>query len=101
MDTKTLIKDAKARFEHNSAKQLIKEKYQQKLMVANQSGLWKASPELIGYLSINPADKVFLLDSYENPVFVNRIELLEVLNKTYNATMELWNKELQELRQYR
>ena len=101
MDTKTIIKEAKARFEHNSAKQLIKEKYQQKLMVANQSGLWKASPELIGYLSINPAETVFLLDSYENPVFVNRIELLEVLNKTYNDTMTLWHKELQELRQYR
>jgi len=101
MDTKTIIKEAKARFEHNSAKQLIKEKYQQKLMVANQSGLWKASPELIGYLSINPAETVFLLDAYENPVFVKRIELLEVLNKTYNDTMTLWNKELQELRQYR
>lgn len=101
MDTKTIIKEAKARFEHNSAKQLIKEKYQQKLMVANQSGLWKASPELIGYLSINPAATVFLLDSYENPVFVNRIELLDVLHKTYNDTMALWHKELQELRQYR
>lgn len=101
MDTKTIIKEAKARFEHNSAKQLIKEKYQQKLMVANQSGLWKASPELIGYLSINSAETVFLLDSYENPIFANRIELLEVLNKTYNDTMTLWHKELQELRQYR
>lgn len=101
MDTKTLIKEAKARFEHNSAKQLIKEKYQQKLMVANQGGLWKASPELIGYLSINTVETVFLLDSYENPVFVNRNELLDVLQKTYNDTMSLWYKELQELRQYR
>lgn len=101
MDTKTLIKEAKARFDHNSAKQLIKEKYQQKLIVANQSGLWEATPELIGYLSINPADTVFLLDSYENPVLVNRTVLLEVLNKTYNDTMALWHKELQELRQFR
>jgi hypothetical protein len=101
MDTKTLIKEAKARFDHNSAKQLLKEKYQQKLIVANQSGLWKASPEIIGYLSINTSDTVFLVDSYENPLLVNRVELLDVLYKTYNDTMALWHEELKELRQYR
>ena len=30
MDTKTLIKDAKARFSHNSAKTYLKEKYNSK-----------------------------------------------------------------------
>ena len=42
MDTKTLITEAKARFAHNSAKDYLKEKYDAKLLVAEQGGLWKA-----------------------------------------------------------
>lgn len=98
MDTKKLLSDAKARFSHNSAKQQLKDKYQAKLSVASQGGLWKATPELIAYLSLSDlADTVILLDSYENPILVNREDLHDVLQKTYNETMALWYAEFKEI----
>jgi hypothetical protein len=97
MDTKTLITEAKARFNHNSAKAYLKEKYDSKLIVAEQGGLWKATTELITFLATSTDEVVILIDNFENPVLVNRIELHDVLHKTYNDAMQLWYTEWKEL----
>lgn len=97
MDTKTLITEAKARFNHNAAKSLLKDKYESKLIVAEQGGLWKATPELITFLATSTDEVVILIDNFDNPVLVNRIQLHDVLHKTYNDTMTLWYKEWVEL----
>jgi hypothetical protein len=97
MDTTTLISEAKARFNHNSAKAYLKDKYDSKLIVAEQGGLWKATPELIGFLATNTNDDVILVDNFENPVQVNRIKLYDVLSKTYNDAMNSWFAEWKEL----
>jgi hypothetical protein len=97
MDTKTLISEAKARFNHNSAKAQLKDKYDSKLIVADQGGLWKATPELIGFLASSTDEHVVLIDNFENPVFVNRISLHDVLYKTYNDAMQSWYSEWKEL----
>lgn len=97
MDTKALISEVKARFSHNSAKEYLKDKYASKLIVATQGGLWKATPELIGFLASSTDDIVVLLDNFENPVLVNRIQLHDVLYKAYNDAMQLWFSEWKEL----
>jgi hypothetical protein len=97
MDTKTLLAEAKARFNHNSAKAYLKEKYDSKLLVAEQGGLWKATPELLGFLATSTDEVVILIDNFENPVMVNRVALYDVLEKTYNDVMGLWFSEWKEL----
>lgn len=97
MDVKILIKQAKARFNHNSSKAYLKDKYEAKLLVANQGGLWKATPELQGYLASRTDFSVILNDIYNNPVMVNRIELYEALRCTYEDTMAAWYLEYKEL----
>ena len=97
MDTKTLIGEAKARFNHNSAKAYLKDKYDSKLIVAEQGGLWKATPELIGFLASTTDDEVILVDNFNNPVLVNRIKLHDILGKTYNDAMGSWFNEWKDL----
>lgn len=102
MDTKQLISDAKARFKLNSAKQYLKDKYQAKLLVAHQGGLWKASPELIVFLDSANSNELIMLDTYENPVAItNRTEMFYKIRDTYNDVMECWHKELTELEKNR
>jgi len=102
MDTKQLINDAKARFKHNSAKQYLKDKYQAKLLVAYQGGLWKATPELIVFLDSANSDGLILLDSYENPIAIaDRKALFYKVRDTYNEVMESWHKELSDLEKNR
>lgn len=101
MDTKSLIREAQARFSHNHSKTILKEKYQAKLIVANQGGLWKITPELLVFVDSAGSQELILLDSYQHPIKVNRLELLSVLRDTYNNIMEEWYNEYQELRKNR
>ena len=98
MDTKTLIAEAKARFSHNSAKAHLKDKYDSKLIIADQGGLWRADKQTISFLSsMNEDNFVILMDTFDNPVQVDREKLLTVLKDTYNTVMIEWHKEWKEL----
>ena len=97
MDTKTLISEAKARFNHNSAKAQLKDKYDGRFIIAEQGGLWKASPELIAFLNVLDDNFVILIDNFNNPVQVNRDQLLSVLKNTYSKVMLEWYKEWKEI----
>jgi hypothetical protein len=97
MDTKTLISEAKARFNHNSAKAQLKDKYDGKFIIAEQGGLWKSSPELIAFLNALDDNFVVLIDNFNNPVQVNRDQLLTVLKDTYQKVMLEWYKEWKEI----
>ena len=97
MDTKTLIADAKARFNHNSAKAYLAEKYNNKLIIAEQGGLWKADQQTIAFLQSNNVTKLVMIDTFDNPVEVNRDELLDKLTNVYHSVMYEWHAEWKEL----
>ena len=101
MDTKTLIKDAKARFSHNSAKAYLKEKYSSKLVIAEQGGLWKADAQTIGFLNSFSDETLVVIDTFDNPVKVDRKQLLNSLTETYTNIMTEWNSEWKELERKR
>ena len=97
MDTKTLLAEAKARFNHNSAKSYLKDKYDSKFIIADQNGLWRASPEIINFLNYSTDEYVILMDNFDNPVKVDRNVLLIKLSNTYRSVMEEWYNEWKEL----
>lgn len=97
MDTKLLIAEAKARFNHNAAKAYLKDKYESKLVLADQGGLWKITPEFLTFISSPGSNKVVMLDSYGNPIKVNKSQLLDKATVIYNEVMEAWHLEWKEL----
>jgi len=97
MDTKTLLAEARARFNHNSAKAYLKEKYEAKLLIAEQGGLWKADQQTIAFVTASLNDELVLIDTFGNPVKVNRYDLAVKLEQTYNNVMEEWYQEWKEL----
>lgn len=101
MDTKSLITEAKARFNHNSAKAYLKDKYDSKFIVADQNGLWRANLETINFLTAITDEEVIIIDTFNNPVKVIRQELLDTLNTIYKTTMEEWYNEWVELEKQR
>jgi hypothetical protein len=101
MDTTSLIAEAKARFNHNSAKAYLKDKYDSKFIVADQTGLWRANLETLNFLNASSDEWLILIDTFNNPVRVNRVELLTKLGETYKIVMESWYKEWVELEKKR
>lgn len=101
MDINTLIDEAKARFNHNSAKEYLKEKYTNKLIVADQGGLWTADIQTINFLTSVKTETCILVDNFGNPVKVNSKALSDKLSETYRFVLEQWYDEWQELEKKR
>lgn len=100
MDTKKLIKEAKARFKHQESKIYLQEKYNSKLTVATQGGMWDITIELLSFLKSCDGE-VIILDSFQRPIKVNADRLRTELNSVYNQVMEEWLLELTELQKNR
>jgi hypothetical protein len=101
MDTQSLVKESKARFSHNAAKAYLKEKYKAKLILAEQGGLWEINPTFLTFLGSTASRTFVMLDLYDNPVKVDRVELLSKATTVYNDVMETWHQEWKELEQKR
>jgi hypothetical protein len=98
MDIMNLIASTKSRFNHNSAKKYLKEKYENKLIIAEQGGLWKITPELIAVLVIYPSKTLILLDMYDNPISINKNAFLSKASSLYDSVMAEYQVEWDELK---
>jgi CTP:phosphocholine cytidylyltransferase-like protein len=101
MDTKQLIKDAKARFDFNSQKQELKDKYEAKLIFADQGGLWTANSYLFSLLHFLTDDYIIIIDNYGNPIQVNRSTLFTKASTIYQTVMQQWHLELQTISEFK
>lgn len=90
MDTDNLIAHARARFDHEAAKRVLKEKYQAKMLFAYGGGMWRAGPELQTTLLTCPGTEAVLLDLYENPIKVNTKELYAQSQQRWQEQMNAW-----------
>ena len=90
MDTENLIAHARARFDHATAKRVLREKYEAKMIFAHDGGMWRAGPELINILATVPPGDAVLLDLYETPVQVRPEELRDLAMQRWQEQMNAW-----------
>ena len=90
MDTTQLVAHGRARFDHASAKRLLKEKYQSKMIFAQHGGMWRAGPELQTVLAHCAGPRAVILDLYENPVEVPVNDLLRASQERWQEQMTAW-----------
>ena len=97
MNTDNLIAHARARFDHATARRLLKEKYAAKMLFAYAGGMWRAGPELLTVVAVCPDESAVLLDLYENPVRVDVRELELAVQQRWQEQMNAWLVEHDEL----
>ena len=101
MDTNNLIAHARARFNHESARRLLKEKYEARMLFAHAGGMWRAGPELLVLLATMPPGDAVVLDLYETPVQVNPEQLRGIAMLRWQEQMNAWLIEHEQLNQQR
>lgn len=101
MNVNDLESLSQARFEHQQAKQNLKERADQQLIFAHGDGLFRASPELIVFLTCWTDDTLVLQDLYQNPVQVDRAQILEQARQCYQYAMNAWYLEYQQIKHAR
>jgi len=97
MDTEALIAHSRARFDHQTARRLLKEKYEARMIFAYAGGMWRAGPELLTVLTVCPDESAVLMDLYENPVRVDVRELELAAQQRWQEQMNSWLAEHEEL----
>jgi hypothetical protein len=101
MNTDELVAHGRARFEHESARRTLREKYQAKLTFAYRGGMFQAGPELINVLMTCPREDAVIVDLYENPVRVAPIELKKLAEQRWQEQLTAWLIEYEELNKNR
>lgn len=98
MSTEQLVAHARARFDHESAKIILNEKYQAKMIFAYNGGMFRAGPELLTLLHACPVeDDIVVVDLYGNPVKINPLELQHLAHDRWQEQMNAWLVEFEEL----
>lgn len=82
-------------------KKILKEKVDSDLLIVYGEGLFKCDYSLIAFLSVYDQEELFLEDSYNNPVCVNRLELLNLCKQHYQSVMNDWHTQYNNLRTIR
>jgi hypothetical protein len=101
MDTNNLIAHARSRFNHGSARRLLKEKYEARMLFAHAGGMWRAGPELLVLLATIPPSDAVILDLYETPVQVRPEELRLMAMQHWQEQMNAWYVEHEQLNKKR
>lgn len=90
MDTDALIAHARARFNHEAARRVLKEKYEARMIFGHSGGLWRAGPELQTTLLTCTGTTAVILDLYQNPVQVDIKELFAMSQQRWQEQMNAW-----------
>jgi len=92
--------DLRADFESNRL--ALKERISEELQIPYNGGIFKATPELIGFLSSSTwLNDLCVEDIYGNPIKINPKQLVAALGKAYQAAMNSWHIEYNELKKIR
>jgi hypothetical protein len=101
MNTDDLVAQVRARFDHASAKKLLKEKYEARMIFAHAGGMWRAGPELQTTLLTCPDSSAVILDLYQNPIKINTKELYVMSQQRWQEQMTAWLIEYEQAQQKR
>lgn len=86
---------AQKAYDRDIARRNIYHQMQSRLTVHHQGGVFKIDSNLIVFLNSWTDLKLVLLDEYQSPVEVNRLELLVLAKQRYQEVMNEWLLEWQ------
>lgn len=101
MSAEHIIEQIKQATDFQINKKILKEKIDSDLLIVYREGLFKCDYSLIAFLSIWDQDEIYLEDSYNNPICVNRLELLNLCKQHYQSVMNDWHAEYSKLQSIR
>ena len=96
-----LITEIRLATDYQVNKRILREKIQTDLHVPYNGGLFKVTPELIGFLNAWNSDELFLEDTYQNPIKIFRQEFLIKCQQHYQLVMNEWHIQHEEIRRAR
>ena len=96
-----LVEEIKLATDFQINKKILREKIQTDLHMAHNGGLFKITPELIAFVKTWPTDEIYLEDTYQNPVKIDKQTFLVTAQQHYQLVMNRWHNEYEQLKKIR
>jgi hypothetical protein len=96
-----LVEQVRLSTDYQINKTILKEKALTELHLPYGGGLFFVDTNLISFLNCWDEVEIYVKDVYDNPIKVDRKELLSLAKERYQAVMNQWHQEHAELRQIR
>lgn len=96
-----LVEEIKLATDFQINKKILREKIQTDLHMAHNGGLFKITPELIAFVKTWPIDEIYLEDTYQNPVKIDKQTFLVTAQQHYQMVMNRWHNEYEQLKKIR
>lgn len=90
MDIDNLIETSRARFDHETARRVLREKYQAKMIFGHLGGMWRAGPDLICLLQSCPDETAVIEDLYGNPIKISVPDMIMLAQQRWQEQMHAW-----------
>lgn len=100
-EIQNLVEQVKRSTDYQINKRLLREKMLADLHLPFDGGMFKITPELIGFVSSWPVDWLVLEDIYQNPIEVDRVVFLAQASQLYSKTMSAWKAEHEKIKRFR
>jgi hypothetical protein len=100
-DINPLIDEIRLATDYQINKRILREKIQTDLHMAHAGGMFKITPELIAFVKTWPVDEIYLEDTYQNPVKIDRQTFLVTAQQHYQQVMNRWHNEHEQLKKIR
>jgi hypothetical protein len=82
-------------------KKILKEKIQTDLHMTHNGGMFKITPELLAFVQTWPAEELYLEDTYQNPIKIDRQVFVVSAQQHYQQVMNRWHNEYEQLKKIR
>lgn len=93
MEPEKLKALAEERFDHELYRKNLHERIDGQLVVTMNGSMFKATQQLIAFLSVYDDETLYLEDMHGRPAMVNRAQLLTSLKEAYQFAMNAWYNE--------
>ena len=96
-----LVNQIRLATDYQKNKRALREKILTDLHLAYGGGLFLIDTSLLAFLATWHDDELYLEDVYNNPIKINRQELLAQAQQHYYSVMNAWHIEHEKLKQIR
>jgi hypothetical protein len=100
-DINPLIDEIRLATDYQINKRILREKIQTDMHLAHSGGMFKITPELIAFVKTWPVDDIYLEDTYQNPIKIDRQIFLVTAQQHYQQVMNRWHNEHEQLKKIR
>lgn len=101
MDIEQLTNQIKIATDYQVNKRILREKIQTDLHFAHNNGLFKVTPELLAFVAYWPTDVLYIEDTYQNPIEIDKQIFLVQAQQHYQKVMNRWHQQHEELKKIR